>query len=88
MIIPPIKTDVDKKEKMSDEEILFYYNIVNAGLTDDKKRDLNVFVTEMNYICSNKFVTIDDLLSVIPGLAIYIEKEDKELQCKNIGICY
>jgi len=71
---------------LTDDEVLFFYKIVEVDMTQEERQDPNTYVEKINALSRPKRTTTDQVICVIPAFILQMEEEDARLKYKNMGI--
>ena len=74
------------KPKMSDEEVLFFSRVAEAGIVKDELATPEKYVEIINHLSGKKITSVDQVLSVIPCFVLALEEEDAKLIHKHMGV--
>jgi enhancing lycopene biosynthesis protein 2 len=76
-----------KKRQMTDEEVLFFARIAQAGMTQEELGSPEKYVEVINHLSGKTITNISQVLGVVPCFIAAIEEEDAKQTYYNLGLC-
>lgn len=74
------------KTRLTDDEVLFYANLLQAGLNADDLTNPEKYVEHINTLAGRKYTTVDQVISVVPIFIAMMIEEDVRQQYRNLGL--